>query len=1056
MPDCTVKEKILLHLRGYEDYIKKKSVPEDISQEGIADALNVSKGHVSKVIHRMKNSDKILFKEKVRHIDGLKRKRKVYFLTSKGFKKSEEIKNRLLNDEINIIHEDTVQKLSLKEVQNLFDYELIDILRDLENGSLDIKNRSRKEDYFVGRRKELKALKQMLDQVLSHKPINVIISGKAGIGKTRLVKEFKRYVEGNDVKFLEGKSFVNSSDPYLPLKEALEEEFNENIFEKIEDEDLITDRKKMKAKRNLSFKNTADFIAEHSREQPMVIFLDDLHWADKATIDILYYLMNRVENKGVMFIGTYRTEDVSAGDPLREMLQKASREKVIERIELKELEEKDCDEIVKNILKTDNIPAEFLDLLNEKALGNPLFIKESVFQMLEDGIIDIRKNKFPRSDEDVKIPRIVNDIINRRIDRLDQKNKYILEVGSVVGKEVWYELLTDIVEIDEMELIENIENLLDFDIWTEEKNGEILSFTHMLISDTVYQSMSKLKRKQLHKKVANSYEKILKDDIEEHYTNLASHYLKAEEYEKALEYYLRAGRYARGFFAHENALEQYEKAVDLLNKVKDFSKIFDIYYEYSEVLRILGDYEKSRNNFREAMMNTDEIIKQQKTYRNIGNLFASQSRYDKALNHFEQGLSLSEKETLEKCKLLHSKGWTLMMLNEYDKAEKIFQEEKEIAQKIGSKKYTAKGIHDIGIHAYHLGKYEKAIEILQDALKIIEDEDEKKILGGLYNDIGIIYRRSGYLNEALKYLEKSLSIRMDMGYQYDIATSLTNLGLLHIDKGRLDKALEKEKESLEIWMKIDNKDGIASAYNNIGIVYEFMGDSKKALENHEKSLGIWSNLKNKYRIGEVLANLGNSYRKLENFDLSEKYIKESLRMKEEINDKNGIGTSLEGLGNLYKDMGEIDEAIHNHEKSLQIAEENGLKRLRIRSHMDLFKDYLELGKIEESYNYIDKTMDELEKMNIPVLEPEAKMIYGKCLIAKDEFEKGKKMLLESVELSRDMDMKDKFGKSSYYLGETLKENGESKKAVKYIEKSYEVFKENNRDLWAKKCEEVLD
>ncbi|MFW6176211.1 MAG: tetratricopeptide repeat protein [Thermoplasmatota archaeon] len=1055
MPSCTVKEKILLHLRGFEDYIEKTSVPKKITQAGIAETLNVSKGHISKVIYRVKNSDEGLLIERVKHIDGLKRMRKIYFLTSKGIEKSKDIRNRLIDEEITVSTDEGLQNLKIKDVLKRFDYELIDVLLQLEEGILDIKDSKRNEDHFVGREKELRRLKELLDSVFNNNSINVIISGKAGIGKTRLVREFKRCAGENDVKFLEGKSYVNSSDPYLPLKEALEEEFNENIFEKIEDEDLIIDRKKMKAKKNLSFKNTADLIAEHSDEQPLVIFLDDLHWADKATIDILYYLMNRIQEKRVMFIGTYRTEDISAGDPLKEMLQKASREKVIERIDLKELEEKDCDEIVKNILKTDNIPAEFLDLLNEKALGNPLFIKESVFQMLEEGIIDIKNDVFPISDEDVKIPRIIDDIINRRIDRLDRQTKYILEVGSVIGKDVRYDVLTDVINMDEMNLIDNIENLIDFDIWTEEKNGKILSFTHVLISDTVYQGMSRLKRKNLHKKIADSYEQILKDDIEEHYTNLASHYKKAEDHSKAVDYFVKAGRYARELFAHENAREQYENAVELIGKVENYTNKFEVYYEYAEVLRILGVYEKSKDIFKEAMKYTDEKIKQQKTYRNIGNLFASQSRYEIALSYFKQGLSLSDENNLEKCKLLHSKGWTLMMLNEYDKAEKIFQEEKEIAQNIGSKKYTAKGIHDIGIHAYHLGKYEEAIDILQDALKIIEGEDEKKILSGLYNDIGIIYRRSGYLDEALKYLEKSLSIRMDMGYQYDIATSLTNLGLLHIDKGRLDKALEKEKESLEIWKRIDNKDGIASAYNNIGIVYEFMGDSKKALENHEKSLGIWRNLKNKYRIGEVLANLGNSYRKLDNFELSEKYIKESLRMKEEIDDKNGIGTSLEGLGNLYKDMGKIDKAINNHERSLKIAEENGLKRLGIRSHMDLSKDYLELENIKESCNYINKTMGELGKMNIPVLEPEAKMIYGKCLVAKGEFEKGKKMLHESVELSKDMDMQDKFGKSSYYLGEILKEKGERKKAEKHIEKSYEVFKQNNRDLWVKKCEKIL-
>jgi len=1016
MLDYTVKEKLLLHLRGYGKYIKDKSVPEAISQKGIAEALAVSKGHISKVIHRINCSDEGLLKEKFRHIDGLKRKRKVYFLTSKGIKKSDELKERLVQQDITVSRDQGIERLSIGEVLNKFDIELVKIITELEDDFLDLQKLDRKEDSFVGREEELKKLKELYGEVTNNNSINVFISGKAGIGKTRLVKEFRKHVFEDEATFLEGRSFVNSADPYLPIKEALNDvvDINQRILTKIENEEPFNERKKLEAKRNLSFQKTADLISEISENEPLVIFLDDLHWADKASVDLLYYLMNRIVKKRVMFIITYRTEDVSSGDPLKEMLQKASREKLIKTIELNELSKKDTSEIMKNVLKTEDLPEEFVDLLNEKALGNPLFIKECIFQMLEEGIIDVENDKYPRRKEDVKIPRIINDIITRRIDKLDENTKSILEIGCVVGNEVPYEVLFDIVDMDEMDLINNIESLLEAEIWTEEKNGEILNFVHTLISETVYDGMSDLKKKTFHNKVAGSIEKIYDEEIEEHYTNLAEHNRKAEKYRKGLDYYVKAGRYARSLYANENALDLYEKAIELFDKTKRDIEKSDIYNEFAEILRTKGKYARSKRYFEKAMKNTDETEKQQDIYISIGNLFASQSKYKQALNHFEQGLSLSNKNNIVKCKLLHSKGWILVMLNEYDKAEEIFKKENKIANDMGSKLFIAKSIHDIGIHAYHLGEYEKAIEILNNAVKTIEDEDEEDLLSGLYNDIGIIYRRSGYLDKSFTCFEKSLKFRIEKGDQYDIATTLTNLGLLYIDKGKLDEALEKEKESLEIWKKIDNKDGIASSYNNIGIVYSFMGDPSKALNNYEKSLQIWRKIDNKYRIGEVFANIGNSYRKLGNIELSKKYIKESLRLKEEINDQNGIGTSLDNLGNLLKDIGKIGEAIEKHKEALKLAEENGLKRLKIRSYMDLSKDHLELDKIEDAYNYIIKANEELEKLNIPVLEPEAKMLRGRCQVIKGNQEKGEELLEKALKQSKKMGMDDKIEKSVFY------------------------------------------
>ncbi len=1028
------RQRILIHLETKENSRETKDhgrVSYEICQKGIAKAVNLSRARVSQIIREMTQDE--LIKEDVSHVVGLKRRRKVYSLTPKGFERARKIRKELENEKVILKKGSSEYEIELKKIDTHIDSQnpLLVALNNINDErviKLTREGKQKKEDIFVGRKDEMSFLLEKLDHVKNDNSLAILIEGDAGIGKTQLVNEFKHKAISAGFEFLMGKGHYDTSEPYLPFKEAFEvySEKDENkvaplkLIERGDEEGEripLKDEEVQKRRRDLIFSQTVKNIRELAKKRSMIIFIDDLQWTDKATLMLFHYLSDNLKDVPILFISALRLQNVSDNDFLDEVLQRMRREDLFDELKLGPLKWKDTKEIAQGLTGEINIPDEFVQLIHDISEGNPLFSKEIIKEMLEEDIIDPQNNKFPTKKGDIELPEVVGDIIEKRIRKLNREDLRILQTGSVIGEEIRFSLLQSVTNIDPFDLLESVDILTETGILEENPEEDRLYFSHGLIRKYVYENIPKSLRKTLHNQVGKSMEKEFEENIEKYYSSIGLHYKKADEFDKGFEFYRKSGEKAESLYAHEDALEMYDEALDLIEKGDlNEKKRWKILERHGDVNKIIGDYDVSLEHYDKIPKDEIKPKYKQRIYRKMASVYARKGEFDKALEAIEKGLAEGEEESIETCKLLSRRGYIIKRQGRYDEAEKDFLTSLDICENFDEYEAYANINQGLGTVYLYFGEYEKSINHLDIAL-----EEFDKI-----NDL------------------------------HGKSSSLNTLGTVYFKKGDFDKALERYEQSLELREKIGDKRDISSCLNNIGTIYSRKGEFEKAIEYYRKSLELWEEIGYQQGVAIVLINMGDYYYERNELDSALKKLKKSLDISKNINYFVGITTSLANLAKTYLLKGELDEARETYREGLKLCKDTkyeqlvptlltGLAEIHIREHE--FEKALEKGRkaLEISKNIEAKAEEGISHKTLG-------MVYRKKKEwdeAEEEFEKGKEIL-------EDIKMKRELAKLFFEYALLWKNMGEKKKWRNQIKKSRKMFEDIGMELWIEKCDNELD
>ncbi len=1070
MDTSKVRDRILLHLSNYESYRTKRAMPYKICQPGIAESINASRPHLSQEIVKLV-AEGLLF-EKINRVKGMDRKRKVYFLTPEGKKVEEKTRNKLREKSIEIVLEDERKTITLKDISEYINGRdpLLKALSNLEDDTLNLEKKDiPSEDFFVGRKNELNELKNIVDKVKEEGSQTIFIKGEAGIGKTSLVNEVKKFAQKKDYIFASGRAFFESSDPYLPFKDVFED-LSENP--KIDRSNMgnileingpsIDDQESLNNQLRATFYETTKSIKDISSEDPIIIFIDDLQWADRASTHLMHYLTDNLDNSPVLLISAMRPHYFEENEGLKEIQYRIDRLDNFKEIELDPLSWKETLEAVKKLLKENNVPESFIEMIHEVSEGNPLFIKESIKQLIEDEVVDPIKNRYPDQKDEIKIPKVVTNIMEKRFYKFDRDTKKVLQIGSVIGEEIKLELLLNVLNLDKMEAYDCIDNLLETNTWIENPSENKYRFSHSLTHKAAYDNIPLIKRRELHKIVANNILELYENKLENYFSDLAHHFNESNKYEQAAEYYFKAGEHAEGMYAYEDAVEMYEKSIECYNEL-DGKEVYKILEKLADAKSILGRFEESRNHYNEALIKfsnkTDDIKKSNfplKMYRKIGDSWLNQGEFDKAMMFIDQGISLKDDESLEICKLLNVKGWCLIYKGDYEEAQNIFKEELELSKKLDNTKEISQSYHNLGSLSIRLGDHEKAVEQLEKAISMWKEDDNQKGLYKSINNLGIIYLNQGDLDKATEYYERSLELNKMVGNEKDKASSLANLGSIEYLKGKPRKALELMTECLQVFDKIGDKRGKSNMLNNIGLIYRNLGKIEKALENHEKSLEINKEIGDKPGIASSLDSIGNIYVLKGKTEKAYKNINKAHEIFNEINDVDGKAVTHSSLGRLYQIEEDYEESIYHYKKAIDIREELEDKLNHVLNLSGLGETYVKSGETDKAHEKIKKALEISSDLS-------SKFEVGMSRRTMGLYYKNECRWDDSVtELERAEDIFDDI-KSKFYLAQTLKEKAEvfdnvdrTNKSVTHIKRSYNLFDEMNIEHKKKECERFLD
>ena len=651
---------------------------------------------------------------------------------------------------------------------------------------------------FTGRRQELMTLHSCLDKAMTGNGQFVTVVGEAGLGKSRLVFEFRHSIDRDQVTVSQGRcQSYGSNVPYLPFLNALkhglhlveddsplklEEKAVSNILDidqKLEqflaiylhllsipskDHPLPKNLHGQKLK-NCIYQALATLNILNSKRQPMVLILEDWHWADEASDSMLKHLVSMIAPYPMMVVVIYRPECTSNW----------SNWSYHTPIVLKPLNSQHIENITKAIWKVDYLPDGFASLIHEHTGGNPFFIEEVCTTLTEEGTVRLegRQAAFMRSLEQLSLPATVQAVLSARLDRLDQNAKEVLQLASVIGREFALRILERLFDSNDrlslsletlklQELIHQIRLIPEVEYM----------FKHVITQVVVYETLLLKRRKKLHATVGQAIEELYYERLEEQYENLAYHYSNSTNTEKALYYLEMAGDKATRVYSLTEARKHYENALSLFNANKENpehqQKFIGLTLKWAEV----SQYAPS-----------DKI-----------------------------------RETLK------------LSLN--------------YAQEFGNEGRIAGVSYWIGRFAYMQGDFIEALPQIKRCIKWAMDLNDQELLATSYNLIGRSCLYTDEYSKGIKYLEDGLKLIRHFGQWDDIVYSNAMLGLMLGLTGNFRKSIETIESAIELAKEHGILTFEAMAFGYLGSVQFWYGNWQEAIANCSMCIRISKRLDN--------------------------------------------------------------------------------------------------------------------------------------------------------------------------------------------------------------------
>jgi class 3 adenylate cyclase/tetratricopeptide (TPR) repeat protein len=439
---------------------------------------------------------------------------------------------------------------------------------------------------FVGRERELEEMRALLEDALSGRGHLLLLTGEPGIGKTRTAEELATYAQVRGAQVHWGRcheadgapaywpwseairSYVRDADPVglawqLGREAAEVAQIVPELREVLGEVEDLPELEPEQARFRL-FDSVGTFLRGASQARPLVIILDDLHWADEPSLLMLRFIARQIGDSGLVLVGTYRDVELGRHHPLAETLSDLAGIEHGRRVGLRGL---DVEAVGRYVQMTTGSgpPPGLADAVRDQTAGNPFFVAEVVRLMASEGRLG------PAAGDagwELAIPQGVREVVGRRLDQLSEHANEVLRFAAVCGREFYLEVLDRVCGRPREEIVGVIEQAVGARLVTEsQREPGRYSFAHALVRDTLYAEVPTSQRLQVNREIAEALEQINADDLDSHVSELAHHFLEAAspgETGRAVDYAQRAARRATAGLAHEEAASLYRKALDAL------------------------------------------------------------------------------------------------------------------------------------------------------------------------------------------------------------------------------------------------------------------------------------------------------------------------------------------------------------------------------------------------------------------------------------------------------------------------------------------------------------
>ena len=438
---------------------------------------------------------------------------------------------------------------------------------------------------LIDRIAELTKLKGAFESALANRSSVVALQGEAGVGKTRLMQELGVHAQSVGATVLTG-SASEAGLPYAPWVEVARQyvaqapsELLRRILGARASElvklvpDIVVKVGSIPPSKPLGeeqdkirfYEAVTQFFISICVESPLVLLFDDMQWADQSSLDLLEYFVRSATNLRVLTVCAYRSEDLQPDSPLYRSLMKLNRQRLLETIQVKNLNKEETIGLIKRTFGEQTITSEFADLIYERTGGNPFFVEEVLRSLVEDGTIFRTETKWDRKPiQEIILPEAVKSVLKSRLTRLDSETLNVLVLASVIGPEFEFEVLREVTQIEEDKLLERLETALSSGLVREPSERGVFRFVDNRIRELMLDDLSKIRRGKYHEKIAEAMEKVHAKSLDRHAELIANHAYEAGDAGRAVKFSIMAGDRNRTIHAYEQAISSYKRALDLI------------------------------------------------------------------------------------------------------------------------------------------------------------------------------------------------------------------------------------------------------------------------------------------------------------------------------------------------------------------------------------------------------------------------------------------------------------------------------------------------------------
>jgi serine/threonine protein kinase/tetratricopeptide (TPR) repeat protein/class 3 adenylate cyclase len=749
---------------------------------------------------------------------------------------------------------------------------------------------------YTGREKELSELKALLEKSLAGESQFVTVFGDAGVGKSRLLLEFRRFVAQKDVSILKGRCQSHGSNisysPFIDLLRDLlglqKEESPEKLRDRavanirhidpnlesyipiylhllsIQGEWELHDDLQGEDLRLRIHEAIAAIFSMSSRRAPSIIMLEDWHWADRGSDEALKRLAGLASAHQLMIIVT--------GRPERAVDWGYSETQSV--MHLAPLDELSSILVMKSSLRVEELPAGLGDLLYRRTGGNPFFIEELCRTLIEEGRIRTAEGKalLAGSLEDLNLPDTVQSVIRTRLDRLDPESLNVLRHASVLGREFNLPVLERMIGgaplarclqlLQQQGLIQQLEVLPE----------ALFRFKHVLTQQVAYDSLLAHQRRTLHEAAGRAIEQLYEDRIEERLELLVHHYGRAENWSRATRF----------------GIESAEKA----SRLSRFPESLKILEQTEEWLAHLPDDANRMSKLIEV------LLKQERLSETLGMRDRQQVLIDRVLSLLDH----SRDQSLE-AEVLVRQGELHTLMGRFDQAEEVLVRALSIRRSLSDKPGERVALRTIGFLCWQRGNYDEAISFNKEAIAIDRGQEDSAGYAQDLTSLGSILRSAGKPREALVYLDEALAINEALNKPFSLAYVLDVTANVYRDLGQHDKAMDYYRRATEVAGQHRLPIFQVFTMNMMASLCWERGDVDECLRLNYERVALTESLNLKRELAEALSVLGQRLLELERFQDAVAHLKRAAVIFSELEQTDERVKTLTKLAYAYERCG---------------------------------------------------------------------------------------------------------------------------------------------------------